>query len=110
MKKINVSLTVKSVIEVPDDFPISENQIESSLDWKINDFNDGRFNFNTEMFFTGARKLINNCFTSAIQNHLFKVNPSNSNEAVKQRMSDLKSLNDQAYIYIDENKIYVKAE
>lgn len=110
MKTINVSLTIKSVIEVPDDFPISEDEVESGLDWKINDFSDGRFNFNTEMVFAGARKLINNCFTSAIQNHLFKANPSNSNEAVKQRMSDLKSLNDQAYICIDEEKIHVKAK
>jgi len=109
MRKINVSLTTKMVIEVPDDFPISDSEFKKTFDYKLNDYSDGRFPLNTEIFFMGARGAIQSNIEDVIRNYLFKKRPDNSHEGVVQRTKDTERLCEQAHLCLDD-EVYIKVK
>lgn len=64
MKKIKLTYQVEAVLSVPDDFPI--NQLDYSANRNINDYNDGRHSFPSEMIRNGIVDTIKSSVNDAV--------------------------------------------
>lgn len=54
MKKLLLRYTVPIEVDVPDDFPITPEEIARIGEWQCNDYSDGRHPFSTEQLFHAA--------------------------------------------------------
>jgi hypothetical protein len=69
MKTLILRYTVPLEIEVPDDFPVTTAEIEKTVDWRRNDYRDGRHPFASELLHDAALRAARNDLDSAIDNH-----------------------------------------
>lgn len=69
MKTITISYTIPVEVEVPDDFPLSVEEIQKIATWKANDHCDGRHPFSIEMMFEGAQRASTNYMEDSIFYH-----------------------------------------
>lgn len=55
MKCLHIKLTTTVVVYVPEDFPVTdESTLVQAIQWRANDYRDGRYPFATEMMAKGA--------------------------------------------------------
>jgi hypothetical protein len=54
MRKLQIKVTSTIEVTVPDDFPADAAYVQHIIDWKSNDYCDGRFPFDSEQVMVGA--------------------------------------------------------
>ena len=68
-RRICVQYTIGVMFEVPEDFPITDDELQKHIDWKANDYSDGRYSFTHEMMTDAARRHARNLVMGAIDHH-----------------------------------------
>lgn len=51
---VTVRYTIAVQFDVPDDFPLTADEVQKTAEWKANDWNDGRLPFTTETMLRAA--------------------------------------------------------
>jgi hypothetical protein len=69
MKTLVIRYTVPVEVDVPDDFPVSEAEIQETADWRRNDWSDGRHPFTSEQLFHAASHAARLDIEAAIDQH-----------------------------------------
>ena len=69
MRTISIAYTVTVEMDVPDDFPVSAEEIHRDASYSANDYCDGRHPFSTEMMFDAAERAAVGHVESAIFHH-----------------------------------------
>lgn len=69
MKTLIVRFTVPVEVEVPDDFPVTRQEIERVGDWITNDYRDGRYPHSVEDMHHAAASLTESTVHRAIEYH-----------------------------------------
>jgi hypothetical protein len=72
MKTLLLRYTVPIEIDVPDDFPVTTEEIEKIADWKGNDYTDGRHPFTSELLHDAATRAARNHLADAIDDHYWR--------------------------------------
>jgi hypothetical protein len=84
LKTILLRYTVPVEVDVPDDFPVSESEIERVADWRRNDCSDGRHDFTTEQMhqavLDAAKSDVNRAVSSHYCERIRRHFPANPNE------------------------------
>ena len=69
MKTLCIAYTATVTFEVPDDFPLTTEEVQKTVEWKANDGRDGRLPFSTELMLTGASQAARWQLSEAIFQH-----------------------------------------
>lgn len=69
MKTLLLRYTVPIEVDVPDDFPVTTDEIEKTADWRRNDYSDGRYPFASELLHDAALRAARSDLGDAIDNH-----------------------------------------
>ena len=72
MKTLILRYTVPVEIDVPDDFPVPEPEIERVADWRRNDYSDGRHDFTTEQMHQAVFDAARSDMSRAIDSHYYE--------------------------------------
>jgi hypothetical protein len=84
MRKLIVKVTAVIEVEIPDKAPDSD-YIEKILDWKINDWEDGRYPFHTEMVQQGAAGIVRYGVENSISQDIYRRPRYDRNEHIAER-------------------------
>ncbi len=69
MKTLIVRVTIPVEVEVPEDFPVTCEQVEKAADWIANDYRDGRYPHSTEDMHHAALETARASVSTAITHH-----------------------------------------
>src|SRR5271155_4727171 len=69
MRTISISYTIHVEMSVPDDFPVTAEDVQKHADWKNNDYCDGRHPFSTELMHDGAERAAETAIAAAISTY-----------------------------------------
>lgn len=72
-KKLYFEVRTVFEVDVPDDFPCSNEHVETIFDWKMNDHTDGRMAFSSEIALDGLMRAVRNNFCESVSQHIFKM-------------------------------------
>ncbi len=106
-KTLILRYTVPVEVEVPEDFPVTTDEIEKTADWRRNDFVDGRHPFASELLHDAALRAARNDLESAIDSHYCRridawaKNPAGSNWHMEAREALIKRCRDKlGYVHL----------
>lgn len=68
-KRISIAYTIVVEHEVPEDFPLTSAEVKETVEWRVNDWRDGRMPFDTEMMMRAASESARWQLSEAIFQH-----------------------------------------
>jgi hypothetical protein len=96
-REIHLQVTFDYVVEVPSDWPVTDEAIEQAFYWRFDDCTDGREAFSQEMMQVGIHKMMQYVLHTAVSVHTQKIPMFDRNRKIRMR---------NAYQSRLENKIF----
>lgn len=69
MRTIKLQIAVLLEVDVPDDVPLTADAIAQMVNWRVNQYSDGRFPFSAELAHTAAESMANDGVHEALFQH-----------------------------------------
>ena len=68
-RRLVIAYTIPVVFEIPEGFPLTADEIQKIVDWKLGDGRDGRYPFSSELMADGASRAAQHHVEDAIFHH-----------------------------------------
>jgi hypothetical protein len=114
-RRVRITFSIPVEFEVSDDFSLSAKEIQEVVDWRVNDYTDGRHPFSTELMHDGATRAADNLYEAIFQSYARRIDahfkdPAASNKRMTARDALIKRASDKVRpMGIPEHQIQVTA-
>lgn len=68
-RRLVIAYTIPVVFEIPENFPLTAEEIQKIAEWKVADWRDGRHPFSTELMADGASRAAQHHVADAVFHH-----------------------------------------